>query len=94
MCFAKKAPHRVEFDAKYNEEDGSVNEDENSSSNFPYDIPNDMPEHVDSDNSAEIQEGILGHIYETKDETVTVWMSAETYALDCQEARSLESQID
>ena len=89
MCFPKEKADRVELQAKYDEEDGSVNDTEVTSS-VQCEIPNDMPEHIDTQNSSDT---ILGHIYENKDETITVWSSEDAFVLDSQEP-CLNSEID
>ena len=90
MCIAKRPDHRTNLQAKYDEQDGSVNE--NVQSNH---IPNDIPEHVDNPFiNTDIEEGILGFVYETKDESVTVWTSEEACYSDTTATSSLDREID
>ena len=92
MCFAKKAPHRKNLDPKYNEEDGSVNENVNDSSESIA-IPVDIPEHVD--NPFLDQSAIQAFVYETKDEVITVWTSEEAqFVVEFEESCPRESEVD
>ena len=90
MCFLKKPEHKTVLQAKYDEQNGTVNETNTSS-----DIPVDIPEHVDNPFlDTDIEEGILGFIYETKDETVTVWTSEEACALGAETTCAINAEID
>ena len=63
MCFPTKHEQKKDVQAKYDEQDGSVNESYPNS-----DISSDIPEHVDNPFiDTDIEEGILGFVYETKD---------------------------
>ena len=74
MCFAKKSPHRKDLSAKYDEEEGTVNE-EISSTTESNPIPNELPEYTDN---LLLNKEIDAHIFETKDQIITVWTSEET----------------
>ena len=78
MCFPKSKP---EFTAYYDEEDGSVNEE---NSNDVLVIPDDVHHHVDSvflNFQVESQDGILAFIYEAGNEVFIVWTSDEAIEL-------------
>ena len=92
MCFTKKPPHRTDLQAKYDEDEGTVIDETNPSSDH-VNIPNDIPEHVDNID-CDIDDGILVFIYETKDKVITVWKNEEACAKDFTESCSLNSEID
>ena len=72
MCFAKENPHKTELKAKFDEQNGEIVDD--SANESPNPLLLDLPEHVDNPFvHKEIEHGILGHIYETKDQIITVW---------------------
>ena len=79
MCFAKKTLHRKDLSPKYDEDNGSVNEQNTNSDLIP--IPIDAPEHIDHPFLNKEGNGILALIYETKDQIITVWISEEAFEL-------------
>ena len=76
MCFPKFSQ---DITPKFNEEEGTLNEENNSSIY----IPEDINEHVDNVFiNKSLEDGILAYIYETSDEIVIVWTSHEAEKLD------------
>ena len=78
MCFAKNKPDLAPL---YDEEDGTVNQDNSSNTTF---IPENIHEHVDNvfmNFEVHSEDGILAFIYEAGNEVFIVWTSEEAVKL-------------